>query len=130
MIHEDLNFGRRSQRFSHSKSGMNAWEGHKRANTSIIVDLLHGMTRSTLQCPDCRYISVTYEPFTTLTLPIVETNAVQREMFVVNEDGSLEKRQFKISETSSIKEIRMIIAEKMSIKLRQVAVFSYSRDRK
>ncbi|KAG9088186.1 CSN-associated deubiquitinating enzyme Ubp12, partial [Ceratobasidium sp. 392] len=46
------------------------WEGYKRRNDSIIVDLFQGMYKSTLVCPECAKISITFDPFMYLTLPL------------------------------------------------------------
>ncbi|ELU40883.1 ubiquitin carboxyl-terminal hydrolase [Rhizoctonia solani AG-1 IA] len=46
------------------------WDGHARRNDSIITDLFQGMYKSTLTCPDCGKISVTFDPFLTLSLPL------------------------------------------------------------
>uniref|UniRef100_A0A8B9PG58 Ubiquitin carboxyl-terminal hydrolase n=1 Tax=Apteryx owenii TaxID=8824 RepID=A0A8B9PG58_APTOW len=47
-----------------------AWENHRLRNDSIIVDIFHGLFKSTLVCPKCSKISVTFDPFCYLTLPL------------------------------------------------------------
>ncbi|KAH7318841.1 hypothetical protein B0J17DRAFT_686237 [Rhizoctonia solani] len=49
------------------------WEGYKKRNDSIIVDLFQGMYKSTLVCPECQKISITFDPFMYLTLPLPVT---------------------------------------------------------
>jgi ubiquitin carboxyl-terminal hydrolase 8 len=51
-----------------------AWANHKKRNDSVIVDFFHGQYRSQLTCPDknCGNISVTFDPFMYLTLPMPE----------------------------------------------------------
>lgn len=39
-------------------------------NDSIILDLFHGQYKSTLVCAICSKVSVTFDPFLTLTVPI------------------------------------------------------------
>ncbi|CAE7229626.1 unnamed protein product [Rhizoctonia solani] len=46
------------------------WAGHARRNDSIISDLFQGMYKSTLTCPECGKISVTFDPFLSLSLPL------------------------------------------------------------
>ena len=68
------------------------WENHKRRNDSIIVDLFQGTNcyisniiwtrtvrlsllyigqfKSTLVCPDCAKVSITFDPFMYLSLPL------------------------------------------------------------
>ncbi|CAE6514653.1 unnamed protein product [Rhizoctonia solani] len=46
------------------------WDGHARRNDSIIGDLFQGMYKSTLTCPECEKVSVTFDPFFSLSLPL------------------------------------------------------------
>ncbi|KAF9172125.1 CSN-associated deubiquitinating enzyme Ubp12 [Mortierella sp. AD010] len=46
------------------------WQIHKTRNDSIIVDLFQGQYKSTLVCPKCSKISVTFDPFMYLSLPL------------------------------------------------------------
>ena len=39
-------------------------------NQSIIVDLMYGQLKSTVRCIECNNISITFDPFLTLSLPI------------------------------------------------------------
>ena len=49
-----------------------AWNYHLSRNNSIIVDLFHGMYKSRLMCPNrsCQHVSVTFDPFMYLSLPL------------------------------------------------------------
>jgi len=47
-----------------------AWVKHLIRNESIIADLFHGQYKSTLVCSICSRVSVTFDPFMTLSLPI------------------------------------------------------------
>ncbi|KAH7105795.1 cysteine proteinase [Auriculariales sp. MPI-PUGE-AT-0066] len=46
------------------------WEGYMSRNDSIIVDLFQGQYKSTLICPECDKVSITFDPFMYLTLPL------------------------------------------------------------
>ncbi|KAG0263152.1 CSN-associated deubiquitinating enzyme Ubp12 [Actinomortierella ambigua] len=46
------------------------WDLHKARNDSIIVDLFQGQYKSTLVCPVCNKVSVTFDPFMYLSLPL------------------------------------------------------------
>jgi ubiquitin carboxyl-terminal hydrolase 4/11/15 len=47
-----------------------AWSLHKSRNDSIVVDWFQGQLKSTLVCPECSRISVTFDPFMYLSLPL------------------------------------------------------------
>lgn len=80
-LHEDLNRIKKKPYIEmqnhHERSdeqiSVESWENHKKRNDSIIVDLFQGQFRSTLVCPECQYISVTFDPFMYLSLPIPST---------------------------------------------------------
>ncbi|KAF6983219.1 hypothetical protein CFC21_001467 [Triticum aestivum] len=62
------------------------WNYHKARNDSIIVDKFQGQYKSTLVCPECNKISVTFDPFMYLSLPLPST--VTRMMTVTVFSGT------------------------------------------
>ncbi|XP_078423950.1 ubiquitin carboxyl-terminal hydrolase 15 isoform X2 [Cetorhinus maximus] len=60
-----------------------AWENHRKRNDSIIVDIFHGLFKSTLVCPECSKVSVTFDPFCYLTLPLPLKKERTLEVFLV-----------------------------------------------
>lgn len=54
------------------------WGIHKARDDSVIGDLFTGLYKSTLVCPTCSKISITFEPFTNLTLPLPLQNIFTR----------------------------------------------------
>lgn len=63
-----------------------AWENHRLRNNSIIVDIFHGLFKSTLVCPKCSKVSVTFDPFCYLTLPLPLKKDRTMEVFLVFAD--------------------------------------------
>lgn len=49
------------------------WANHLSRNDSIIVDLCQGQYQSTLVCPVCKKMSITFDPFMYLSLPLPST---------------------------------------------------------
>ena len=45
-------------------------EPNKKRNDSIITDYFHGQFKSTVRCPTCSLVSVTFDPFCTVSLPL------------------------------------------------------------
>ncbi|PVD18765.1 hypothetical protein C0Q70_21317 [Pomacea canaliculata] len=58
-----------------------AWEDYNSKNNSIVVDTFQGQFKSTVVCSECSHVSVTYEPFMYLSLPI--PHAMERQISVV-----------------------------------------------
>lgn len=52
------------------KLAIDTWDKHLQRNDSVITDLFVGMYKSTLECPECNNVSVTFDPYNDLTLPL------------------------------------------------------------
>ncbi|KAI4372132.1 hypothetical protein MLD38_010403 [Melastoma candidum] len=65
-----------------------AWKYHKARNDSIIVDVCQGQYKSTLVCPICGKISITFDPFMYLTLPLPSSVSRTMTVTVFYVDGS------------------------------------------
>ncbi|KAK8140540.1 UCH-domain-containing protein [Apiospora sp. TS-2023a] len=46
------------------------WDITKKRDDSVIADLFTGLYKSTLVCPECQKVSITFDPFNNLTLPL------------------------------------------------------------
>ncbi|ESO97937.1 hypothetical protein LOTGIDRAFT_153048 [Lottia gigantea] len=66
-----------------------AWENHVLRNQSIIVDLFHGQLKSQVRCQECSHISVRFDPFTTLSLPLPMDSCIHCEIIVYTIDGAV-----------------------------------------
>ena len=47
-----------------------SWENYRKRNSSVIVDMFHGLLKSTVVCPECSKVSVTFDPHCMLQLPL------------------------------------------------------------
>ena len=47
-----------------------SWRNYKKRNDSVVVDTFHALLKSTLVCPGCNLVSVTFDPFCYLSLPL------------------------------------------------------------
>ncbi|KAK9951288.1 hypothetical protein M0R45_006743 [Rubus argutus] len=64
------------------------WANHIARNDSIIVDVCQGQYKSTLVCPICNKVSVTFDPFMYLSLPLQSTITRTVTVTVFTGDGS------------------------------------------
>ncbi|XP_021296304.1 ubiquitin carboxyl-terminal hydrolase 5 isoform X2 [Herrania umbratica] len=64
------------------------WANHIARNDSIIVDVCQGQYKSTLVCPVCNKVSVTFDPFMYLSLPLQFTITRTMAITVFTCDGS------------------------------------------
>ncbi|XP_006756226.2 PREDICTED: ubiquitin carboxyl-terminal hydrolase 32 isoform X1 [Myotis davidii] len=65
-----------------------AWDNHLRRNRSIVVDLFHGQLRSQVKCKTCGHISVRFDPFNFLSLPLPMDSYMHLEITVIKLDGT------------------------------------------
>ncbi|KAL8591401.1 hypothetical protein ACOMHN_022207 [Nucella lapillus] len=104
-LHEDLNRIRQKPYIElNDASGRDdavvareAWENYKKRNDSIIVDTFHGLLKSTVQCPDCQKISVTFDPFCYLSLPMPVKKERHLEVFWVALSPAAKPVQYKVT---------------------------------
>ncbi|KAE8055031.1 hypothetical protein FH972_011901 [Carpinus fangiana] len=64
------------------------WKYHKARNDSVIVDVCQGQYKSTLVCPVCGKISITFDPFMYLSLPLPSTVTRTMSVTMFYGDGS------------------------------------------
>ncbi|KAL8582060.1 hypothetical protein ACOMHN_028041 [Nucella lapillus] len=104
-LHEDLNRIRKKPYIElNDDSGRDdavvakeAWDNYKKRNDSIIVDTFHGLLKSTVQCPDCQKISVTFDPFCYLSLPMPIKKERQMEVFWMSATPTNKLVQYKLT---------------------------------
>jgi len=104
-LHEDLNRIRRKPYIELKDSGgrsdqvvaKEAWDNYKKRNDSIIVDTFHGLLKSTVRCPECEKISVTFDPFCYLSLPLPVKKERLMEVIWVPLPTDLKPLQLKVT---------------------------------
>ncbi|XP_075704906.1 ubiquitin carboxyl-terminal hydrolase 4-like [Rhinoderma darwinii] len=103
-LHEDLNRVKKKPYLElkdangrpDSVVALEAWDNHLRRNNSIIVDIFHGLFKSTLVCPECSKVSVTFDPFCYLTLPLPMKKDRTMEVFLVRADPQCKPTQYRL----------------------------------
>ncbi|CAN8017254.1 unnamed protein product [Ixodes persulcatus] len=84
-----------------------AWHNYQLRNNSIIVDIFHGLLKSTLVCPDCQKLSVTFDPFCYLSLPLPIRKEKLLELVLVRADPHEKPLKMKVTviKMSSIQDV-------------------------
>ncbi|KAI9141081.1 hypothetical protein BKA69DRAFT_1038720 [Paraphysoderma sedebokerense] len=93
------------------------WAAYRKRNDSVIVDLFQGQYKSKLICPECNRVSVTFDPFMYLTLPIPFKRMTKIKLTFVPLDTSKRpvKIDLSISKDSTIKMMKTEIAKTFGI---------------
>ncbi|KAL8276325.1 hypothetical protein RQP46_011291 [Phenoliferia psychrophenolica] len=62
------------------------WEQYRARNDSVIVDLFQGQYRSTVVCPDCDKVSITFDPFMYVTTNLPNMKQWTGKVYLVPAD--------------------------------------------
>ncbi|EGC31737.1 hypothetical protein DICPUDRAFT_50006 [Dictyostelium purpureum] len=73
------------------------WGMHVARNDSVIVDWFQAQLKSKLVCPDCGKISITFDPFMYLSLPLPSEINKQFTYSYINSSLVVERRQLSLS---------------------------------
>ncbi|KAK3578660.1 hypothetical protein CHS0354_002964 [Potamilus streckersoni] len=94
-----------------------AWSIYKQRNDSIIVDIFHGLYKSTVHCPECSKISVTFDPFCYLSLPLPVKKERQIDVFWVPLNPLEQPVQFKLTvpKMGSVTDMCSVLAEYVQV---------------
>jgi len=115
-LHEDLNRNKSVEKVyielnekQDNESDIEAsnrwWETHQKRDNSMIMDLFSGQYKSTLRCPFCDKISITYDQFSCLELPL-ENKCFSGTSYVINEkENKIRKINLIFGEDEKFKDI-------------------------
>lgn len=100
---------------------------YKAFNQSIIHDLFYGRFRSATQCPSCNHLSLKYEPFNMLTLPLKPQVSKEFDFFFMHEYFlySLTRYITAALAEDTLASFKQAIASKRGIPADSMAFFEY-----
>jgi ubiquitin carboxyl-terminal hydrolase 4/11/15 len=119
-LHEDLNRVRQkpyaplgdSRGRPDDEVAREHWQGHLLRNQSVVVDHFHGQFKSTLMCPQCENVSVTFDPFLTVSLPIPDATLRLVSVNLHEAAGGRPTRYFvPVSAKSTVQQLKESLCE-------------------
>ncbi|PIC33738.1 hypothetical protein B9Z55_013614 [Caenorhabditis nigoni] len=132
-LHEDLNRVKQKpyiqdndedQKLPEAEYAAKSWHSYKLRNDSIIVDLMHGQLRSTLVCPVCDTVSIKFDPFGYISLPLPAKEQIVRQTVIVM---FLERKWAKfslgITDTTTVEDAERLMLEKLQPEKKHHFVF-------
>ncbi|XP_035513216.1 ubiquitin carboxyl-terminal hydrolase 19 isoform X2 [Morone saxatilis] len=108
-----------------------AWQRHKMRNDSFIVDLFQGQFKSKLVCPTCSKVSITFDPFLYLPVPLPQKQKVLSVFFFAKEPHK-KPIKFLVSvskENSSTAEVLESISRSVRIKPENLRLAEVGKNR-
>ncbi|XP_072329211.1 ubiquitin carboxyl-terminal hydrolase 19 isoform X2 [Scyliorhinus torazame] len=108
-----------------------AWERHKMRNDSFIVDLFQGQYKSKLVCPMCYKVSITFDPFLYLSVPLPQKQKLLTLYFFAKEPH---KKPVKIlvsvsKENARASDVLDAISRNMKVKAEALRMAEVARNR-
>lgn len=101
------------------------WDIYKKRNDSAVADLFGGLYKSTLVCPECQKVSITFDPFMDLTLPLPIESFFTKEFFFWPKDPK-HRTPFKfgveLPKNSSIGALKEYTGKKFGVDPKQVSI--------
>lgn len=91
------------------------FDAHKLRNDSVITDLFLGMYKSTLICPDCEYVSITFDPYNQLTLPLPIAKMWNHKIKILPEEGRPISLEVQLPQTSTYMDLKKYITSHTGI---------------
>jgi ubiquitin carboxyl-terminal hydrolase 4/11/15 len=105
------------------------WDITKKRDDSVIADLFTGMYKSTLVCPVCAKVSITFDPFNNLTLQLPIENTWTHNIIYY----PLNDRPIQISvdmdKQGSIKSLKQFISARVDVPAEQLFIAEEFKDR-
>uniref|UniRef100_A0A671VE05 ubiquitinyl hydrolase 1 n=1 Tax=Sparus aurata TaxID=8175 RepID=A0A671VE05_SPAAU len=108
-----------------------AWQRHKMRNDSFIVDLFQGQFKSKLVCPTCSKVSITFDPFLYLPVPLPQKQKVLSVFYYAKEPHK-KPIKFLVSvskENSSTAEVLESISRNVRVKPENLRLAEVAKNR-
>ena len=104
-------------------------QNHAKRNESVCMDLFSGFYKNTMECPNCDKVSVTFDPFASLTLQLPMESTVMLNITFVPLVGKPMNHNLDLEKNLTMKDVKKIIASKHdnvdSSKLWMVEVYNH-----
>ncbi|PNS19567.1 hypothetical protein CAC42_7411 [Sphaceloma murrayae] len=86
---------------------------HRARNDSIAMDLFSGFYKNTMVCPTCDKISVTFDPFSLLTVQLPIESTWQHKVFYIPNKGQPSMLLVDLDKNASIRTLKQRLADKV-----------------
>ncbi|KAI1417572.1 UCH-domain-containing protein [Hypoxylon sp. FL1857] len=91
------------------------WDITKKRDDSVIADLFTGLYKSTVVCPECQKVSITFDPFNNLTLPLpVDNKWSHKVKFFPLNDRPIDIR-VEVDKHASIKSLKEFLSPRTGV---------------
>lgn len=105
------------------------WDIHKRRDDSVIGDLFKGLYKSTLVCPTCDKVSIKFEPFNNLTLPLPIRNTLMKRARYFPLNDRPVNLMIELDKSMSIKGLKEFVSSRVGVPAERIIGAEEYKDR-
>jgi ubiquitin carboxyl-terminal hydrolase 4/11/15 len=98
------------------------WDITKKRDDSVIADLFTGMYKSTLVCPVCAKVSITFDPFNNLTLQLPIENSWSHNVFYFPLNDRPIQISIDMDKQGSIKALKEFISARVDVPVERLFI--------
>jgi ubiquitin carboxyl-terminal hydrolase 4/11 len=88
-------------------------EIHRKRNDSVAMDLFNGFYKNTMVCPDCQKVSITFDPFSLLTLQLPIEQSWQHAVRFVPQNGPPVNIEIDVGKNEPLRAIKDFIIKRI-----------------
>lgn len=97
------------------------WQRHKQLNDSILTKLFYGQYKSKLVCPKCSKVSITFDPFLYLPIPLTKNKIVYNfYLFPLDCEKPPERMSAKLPQGSKFSNLLEIVCSRTGLERYQL----------
>lgn len=89
---------------------------HHSRNDSVAMDLFNGFYKNTMVCPDCDKVSITFDPYSLVTLQLPIEQTWQHTMRFVPLRGKIWDVEVDINKNATIKSLKEYVGKRFGVK--------------
>ncbi|GKT73411.1 ubiquitin carboxyl-terminal hydrolase [Colletotrichum tofieldiae] len=97
------------------KMAEEVWDITRKRDDSVVADLFTGLYKSTLKCPACDKISITFDPFNNLTLPLPMEDMWSRTVKFYPLNDAPVQIEVELSKHSAIELLKKAVSDKTGV---------------
>ena len=111
-----------------------SWERHKKRNNSIVVDLFHGQYKSRVECPDCHKVSITFDPFCMVSLPVpsIKKLPLKLVLYLIDKDATIIPKKITLEDLNAkltVEEILEQIGKSLKKERKNLKLYLFSENK-
>ncbi|XP_046561089.1 LOW QUALITY PROTEIN: ubiquitin carboxyl-terminal hydrolase 19-like [Haliotis rubra] len=137
-LHEDLNRVKKKPytetvdsdgRLDEVELISDTWDVYKKRNDSAIVDLFQGQYKSTLVCPVCSKVSITFDPFLYLSVPLPKKCRQLPVIFMWKDPFGRKPVRYsvRLPKDARVEQLKDDLSKKTGVKPKDMCVFEAYR---